>query len=141
METMLVCGVPFTRTGGKYYNSLLFNFYCYYTGRWDTSVTLQECKADSRSLSEIKDCANDKSLGCDNQPLFDIELDHVVVDELHLLLRISDRLIDALVTRMAQLDHSSRVHGTGPPDHMTKLVAAIRSCGVPFQVCLYINLN
>ena len=111
------------------------------TGRWDTSITLPDCKAMSRSLSVIKDCAkkSDKEcMGCKNQPLFEIELDHIVVDELHLLLRISYRLIDALVTRMAQLDHSCRVHGTGPPHHMNKLVTAIRSCGISFEVGLYI---
>ena len=93
----------------------------------------------SRSLSVIKDCAkkSDKEcMRCKNHPLFEIDLDHIVVDELHLLLRI--RLIDALVTRMAQLDHSCRVHGTGPPHNMNKLVTTIRSCGISFEVGLYI---
>ena len=29
--------------------------------------------------------------GCCKEPLLDIELDHVIVDELHLLLRITDK--------------------------------------------------
>ena len=29
--------------------------------------------------------------GCCKEPLLDIELDHIIVDELHLLLRITDK--------------------------------------------------
>ena len=108
--------------------------------RWDTSVTLEDTKDHSRSLAGIKTCAKKKapeeSLGCIQQPLFEIELDHIVADELHLLLRITDRLVDALVHRMAQLDHTCRVRNTGQPNHMAKLVYTIKSCGVPFQVSL-----
>ena len=32
--------------------------------------------------------------GCIRMPLFSIPLDHVVIDELHLMLRITDRFIE-----------------------------------------------
>ena len=73
-------------------------------------------------------------------PPFDIELDHVIADELHLLLRITDKLFGNLILRMAELDHSGRVHGststhTAPViNHIDQLVQAIRSCGIHFQV-------
>ena len=107
--------------------------------RWGTCVTLEGSKAHSRSLSAIKTYANKKApKECIQQPLLKIELDHAMADELHLLFRISDRLIDALVHRMAQLEYTCRVCNTGQPDHMAKLVNAITSCdsGFPFQVSL-----
>ena len=101
-------------------------------------MTAEECKKNKRTLDSIRTCSTKSTLherlGCVNQPLLDIELDKVVVDELHLLLRISDKLISALVLRMAQLDHQSRVRSEGQPTHMNQLVSAIRSCGVPFRV-------
>ena len=101
-------------------------------------MTAEQCEANGRSLESIKKCCTnstvDNRLGCIDLPLLEIELDHVVVDELHILLRITDKLISALVFRMANLDHVNRVHGTGHPDNMKRLVSAIHSCGVSFQV-------
>lgn len=95
-----------------------------------------------RTLADLKECAllpssakPSKRLGCINSPLLDIELDHIVVDELHLLLRISDRLIDNLVVRAAELDHLNQTHCTGEPQHIAKLQQAVCSCGVHFKVC------
>lgn len=45
-----------------------------------------------------------KDPGCQHEPLFTIPLDHVVVDELHLMLRIIDRLEDGLVYEMLDWD-------------------------------------
>ena len=104
------------------------------------SVTVEECQQAARTLQDIKKCCRrpagkrDDRLGCINPPLLEIELDHVIVDELHLLLRITDRLISALVLRMAQLDHASRVHHTGEEGHMKQLTEAVRSCGIHFRV-------
>ena len=108
--------------------------------RWDMSLTMQECKSRSRSLCHLQRCSTlpksrkDLRLGCVHPPLFQVELDHVIVDELHLLLRISDKLIGNIILRMAQLDQRSRVHHTGQPDNIHKLCEAIRSCGIHFQV-------
>lgn len=106
--------------------------------RCDTSISLEECEKDQRTLADIKKkCTKstvDARLGCIHPPLFEIELDHVVIDELHLLLRVTDKLISALILRMAHLDHSSRIHQGTQSSHMRQLVSAIKSCGVSFQV-------
>ncbi|CAH3031565.1 unnamed protein product [Pocillopora meandrina] len=46
----------------------------------------------SRSLQEIKETSKKSKDGCCKEPLLDIKLDHIIVDELHLLLRIVDLL-------------------------------------------------
>ena len=106
------------------------------------SVTMEECRKNGRSLQDLKDCCtySDRHdrLGCIHPPLFDVTLDHVVIDELHLWLRITDRLFNCLILRMAQLDHKKRTHHSKQQPvqcvHMEKLVTAIRSCGVHFSV-------
>ena len=67
-------------------------------------------------------------------PLLNVQPDCIVVDELHLLLRISDRLIDNLVVRAAELDLKCRDHGTGEPNNLSRLQQAISGCGVYFKV-------
>ena len=56
-----------------------------------------------RTLQKIKEFAS-KSKGenycCVHDPLLNIPLDHIMLDELHLLLRISDILIDNIVPRL-----------------------------------------
>ena len=53
-----------------------------------------------RTLQEIKDMSKLKTdnFCCIHEPLPNIELDHVILDELHLLLRITDRLLDNVIT-------------------------------------------
>ena len=55
----------------------------------------------SRSLQEIQDmCKRSKeNFCCDKQPFFNIGLDHIVPDELHLLLRVTDILTENLVLK------------------------------------------
>ena len=84
--------------------------------RWDMSAEVHVC----RTLEEIKECAQlsqssrpAQRLGAINPPLFEIDLEHVVIDELHLLLRITDKLINNLVLRAAELDHRSKEHTSG----------------------------
>ena len=100
---------------------------------------MEECKAAARTLESLRDCYTKRSIddraGCVHPPLLNIELCYVVADELHLLLRISDKLISNLVLQMAALDHASRVHRqASATSHMDQLVAAIRSCGIHFSV-------
>ena len=42
-----------------------------------------------RTLSDIKKCASKQELSCVHQPLVDIPLENVVLDELHLMLRVT----------------------------------------------------
>jgi hypothetical protein len=63
-----------------------------------------------RTLDEIKKMSllNKKSqqnYGCINQPLLNIPLDHVILDELHkLLLRITDILLDNVIEDAIEMD-------------------------------------
>jgi hypothetical protein len=54
----------------------------------------------ARTLQQIRDLLQDSNnnYGCINDPLLNIELDHVIVDELHLLLRVTDVLMTNLIT-------------------------------------------
>ena len=45
-----------------------------------------------------------KQPGCRNQPLFKIKVDNIVIDELHLMLRITDRLEEGLIKDIMKWD-------------------------------------
>ena len=45
-----------------------------------------------------------KAPGCKGTPLFEIPLDHVIIDELHMLLRITDRLEQGIVMDVIDWD-------------------------------------
>ena len=51
-----------------------------------------------------------KHLGCVRQPLFDIPLDRIVLDELHLLLRIGDVLLRNLILQVDSMGHRRKEH-------------------------------
>ena len=63
--------------------------------RWKTDPHFSyfNSKPLSRSLQELKEMSKKSTddYGCCKEPLLDIELDHIIVDELHLLLRITDK--------------------------------------------------
>ena len=74
---------------------------------------------------------------CDKQPILNIPLDRIVVDELHLMLRITDILIGNLVQECLDwdkdddLDHKK---GAATGLHLKSLIRVIKSCGVSFDV-------
>lgn len=92
-----------------------------------------------RSLSGIKKCAASakqaEKCGCLNSPLLNLPLDDIIVDELHLLLRVPDKLIDNLIVRAEEVDHTTQSYGSGSPHHTSMLQQAIASCGKHFKVC------
>ena len=59
-------------------------------------------------------------LGSLNSPLTNIPLHHMMIDELHLFLR----LIDIMLRNLINMSHG----------HIQQLVACIRSCGVTFNI-------
>ena len=74
-------------------------------------------------------------LGCIHPPLLNIELDSIVVDELHLMLRVGDVLLRNLILYADSRDHASREHqGEEPNNNLRQLEQAILSCGVSFQI-------
>lgn len=92
-----------------------------------------------RTLEELQECA-EKSKGenycCVHQPLLNIPLDHIILDELHLMLRVTDVLIGNIIEDVMQWDQKeSLLTPTGKKKiHLDKLTQAINSCGVSFSV-------
>ncbi len=62
---------------------------------------------ETRALSDLK---GDGEFSSINKPLLDLELDHIVPDELHLMLRVTDVLIKALIETARTYDkHQHRI--------------------------------
>ena len=85
--------------------------------RWDTSINASEYNGDSvRKLSVMKTQAAIKATkkntnskkGCVNMPLINIEPCDCIIDELHLFLRITDKLFDSFFAKMVALDRSGQ---------------------------------
>ena len=64
------------------------------------------------------------------QKLINIDVDHIIPDELHLLLRITDRLIENLINSAVAHDDVSNILG----EMLKDLIQAINSCGVIFSI-------
>ena len=64
------------------------------------------------------------------QRLINIDIEHIIPDELHLLLRITDRMLENLITGADAHDVSNILEGA----MLKKLLSEIRSCGVVFNV-------
>jgi hypothetical protein len=96
-----------------------------------------------RTLKELCNCAGKttKNYCCINPPLLDIELDHIIPDELHLLLRIMDVLIKNLIMDVVgwdEKDNWKKRRCDHENNHLNLLVetcgVSIKSCGVSFAV-------
>ena len=89
-------------------------------------------------MDSIKANATKNKLGCIKAPLFDVKLSHLVADELHLLLGITDVLIQALLDTAVAHDHHmarGRRHVNYQDGPMVQsLIQAIQSCNVNFYV-------
>lgn len=76
--------------------------------RYDMNFTLDHYNSfpHTRTLDEIINLAGKRkdNFCCENEPLIFIDLDHVILDELHLLLRITDVLINNLIEDVLELD-------------------------------------
>lgn len=58
-----------------------------------------------RTVEEIKELSSSsKKFSCVKRPLFTIELDHVILDESNLMLRITDKLAENLITEVMEKD-------------------------------------
>ena len=69
--------------------------------------------------------------GSVNRSITTIPLDHIIIDELHLFLRIFDVLLRNLIMIVTVLDKELR---DKTAMHLTKLVNCIKCCGVSFNV-------
>ncbi|XP_078347604.1 uncharacterized protein LOC144632757 [Oculina patagonica] len=75
--------------------------------------------------------------GCQNQPLFNIPLEDIVLDELHLMLRVTDRLEKGLILEVIDWDQAENY---GKPAsqhrqaHLDAFLDTARSLGVSLNV-------
>jgi hypothetical protein len=83
-------------------------------------------KAMARTLTEIKKCALEQKLSCVHQPLIEIQVENIILDELHLMLRVTGEInitlhdLDNLYEFQLQAKiFSKERHLHHPPPHPT----------------------
>ena len=105
--------------------------------RWDIDVSDEEYlvtqKRTIRSFYDNYRNKNDK--GCNHLPLINIDPDNIIPDELHLLLRITDVLINNLIraAKINDLNHKRNCKLLDGP-MVNSVINNIRSCGVNFSI-------
>ncbi|XP_046557388.1 uncharacterized protein LOC124266631 [Haliotis rubra] len=85
-----------------------------------------------RNWQQMTEHAVKCEFGVQHTPLLKIEVEDYVLDELHLLLRITDLLERNLIDEVKTRDEEERT-SKGQPTHMDKLVKSIKDCGVSFS--------
>ena len=92
---------------------------------------------------ELKTCCQlkrgNRNFCCINPPLLNVPFDHVILDELHLFLRITDVLTRNVLDEMIELDdeesHKRKVANPSViGQHLQTAIEAINKCGVTFWV-------
>jgi hypothetical protein len=86
-----------------------------------------------RTSQNLKEDVVKNYFGVRAQPLVSIEPEHIIIDELHLLLRICDKLLKNLILDTKTLDDKNAVHGE-KSDFLGQLTAKIKGCGVSFYI-------
>ena len=94
------------------------------------SRTLQSLR--EKSMLASKGCH--KHLGSQHPPLLDLEPSQIVADELHLLLRIGDVLLNNLILYMDGQDHRRCERQGMTASYVRRLEQEIRGCGVSFAI-------
>ena len=100
----------------------------------------KEAARRARNLEQIKQHAKSKQFNCKRPPCFPfIPLDHVVIDTLHLFLRISDNLIELLIRQLRTLDSIEKKmtfsdgFSRDKYKHMAGYEQFLSSLGISFQ--------
>ena len=96
-------------------------------GRFKVTMTARQ--HGLRTIKELQD--NTDKMGTIQPPLLIMDLNCIIPDELHLLLRITDRLIRNLIIAAVVADHPAKPL-TGPM--VKSLITEVQSCGVHFEV-------
>ena len=86
-----------------------------------------------RTSQNLKEDVVKNDFGVRAQPLVSIEPEHIIIDELHLLLHICDKLLRNLILDTKTLDDKNVVHGA-KSDFLGQLTEKIRGCGVSFYI-------
>ena len=88
-------------------------------------------KVDEMRQLCTSSCAK-ANFGSKYAPLLDIDIDHYIPDELHLLMRITDILLRNLIDDAMSKDQYAKLVGQAT-DNLELLVKAIQNCGVSFR--------
>ena len=96
---------------------------------------------DSRTLEELHELyslsKSHEKYSCIRKPLINIPLHHVILDELHLMLRVTDRLMENLILEIMERDSKEDINKTSREDknvYLKKFVKAINGLGVTFNI-------
>ncbi|KAJ7383407.1 hypothetical protein OS493_028083 [Desmophyllum pertusum] len=78
-----------------------------------------------------------KQPGCHSQPFFKLPLENIVVDELHLMLRVTDRLEEGIIKDILKWDEDDNINK--PPrertdSHLQEFLLTVHSLGVSFSI-------
>ena len=88
---------------------------------------------DARTLQGLKTAATKTTakakMGSQFQPLLEIPLERIIIDELHLLLRIFDVLLRNIIYMVLKVDQDESTQ-----THTDSLKKAIKECGVSFSL-------
>lgn len=107
--------------------------------RWDMSKDLSHYNEElKRTLQEIKELSSSsKKFSCVKSPLFTIELDHIILDELHLMLRVTDKLTENLITEVMEKDAKqdfNMARGKEKGVNLDILIKTINELGITFSL-------
>ena len=72
--------------------------------------------------------------GQTRKPFINVPLDHILLDELHLMLRVTDVLTDNLIREVMERDRRNGSSKALKGEFLNKLVKAIQDCGISFSV-------
>ncbi|XP_028410515.1 uncharacterized protein LOC114533214 isoform X1 [Dendronephthya gigantea] len=127
-------------------NNAISDYACIYclvhkNERWDTSKVedYYHNSKNTRTLSSNRTmaCKSSSNYGCIRKPLLSIPIQNVRIDELHLLLRITDILERNIINDAIERDVEENLN-RAPSDrenkHLQNVVEAINNCGVSFSV-------
>ena len=93
----------------------------------------QYTSTKARTLQGLKDAATKTTakakMGSLFQPLLELPLERIIIDELHLLLRIFDVLLRNLIYMALKMDQDE-----GAETHTDSIKKAIKECGVSFSL-------
>ncbi|XP_048587411.1 uncharacterized protein LOC125570187 [Nematostella vectensis] len=116
--------------------------------RWNMKHESTYYNSDTmkRTIKSLKEWCTKKKENycCINPPLFEIELDHVILDELHMMLRITDRLTENLIIEVMEKDSKEDMHkprGECKGIGLDKLIKAINDIGITFNVWEKLNAD
>lgn len=113
------------------------------TNRWNMEFDLEHYNKSplKRTVQEVitlgRKKGNTEKYSCEHEPLLKVDLDNVVLDELHLLLHIMDVVINNLVRETVEWDKKENFNkrkANQNDTHLKNLQISIRSCGISFQI-------